>query len=73
MMFRIYNIKNPLKLISDDFRRKEDMKCHFQALLKKSISFIYSENSNSQNLCLPRDRFILEIFPKTEKFKFAKV
>ena len=34
------NIKTPLMLKSDDSRTKVNMKCNFQALLEKSISYL---------------------------------
>ena len=72
-MIWVLNLKNPLKVKSDDSRKKEDMKRYFQDLLEKSTSFIYSKKSNPYNLCLTQDPFILENFPKTGKFKFTKV
>ena len=44
----------------------------FQALIEKSVSFICSENPNTQNLRLTEKLFISENFLKTKKLSLQK-
>ena len=49
--------------------RKRIWNVIFQALFEKSVSFIYSKNSNPQDLCLTQRSFYLRKLSKDRKTK----
>ena len=49
--------------------RKRIWNVIFQALFEKSVSFIYSKNSNPQDLCLTQRSFYLRRLSKDRKTK----
>ena len=66
------HLKTPLQFKSDDYRTKENIKCHFSGLTRKN-NFIYLLWSQTQvKLRLTQDSFISKKSQKTGKFKFAK-